>query len=704
MRIDTRKLKKVLIKAIPYTIFVYVGNILGYAYRTTEGDGFQEKALPFMGNIGTAFARVFPSLHPFDLFIGLAVAGIMWLVLYMKAKNRKKFRQGEEYGSAVWGSQKDIEPYMDLSNPENNVILTKTESLTMGKPSAPKYARNKNILVIGGSGSGKTRFFVKPNIMQMHSSYVVTDPKGTVLIECDRMLARGRPMRDDKGNIIYQKDGKGNYVKDKYGKYKPIYESYKIKVFNTIDFAKSMHYNSFAYISEKNCEKDILKFVEVLIKNTSSSKQPSGDDFWVKAEKLLYTAYIALMFTMYPDDEHNFETLIDMINASECHEEDEEFKNAMDIAFDMLGCWLENIPYDGEQKDEYNDLFADKPDELQKRLWSFALKQYKAYKLAAGKTAKSILISCSTRLAPFAIDEVLEITSYDELHLDRLGDELSALFIIISDTDATFNFLVAIMYSQLFNLLCTKADNNPGGRLKYHVRCLLDEFSNIGQIPEFEKLIATIRSREISASIILQAKSQLKAIYKDSADTIEGNCDTTLFLGGKERATLKEVSESLGKETIDSFNTSTNRGQSESYGMNYQKLGKELKSQDELAVMDGGKCILQLRGVRPFFSDKYDITRHKMYQSLSDEHPKKAFDIGAYVKKRDKMHFEPKARDKITRFDTHLSVRQAGGSAVKEVTKSDTNDDREKNVGGTVSEETEIKKESVETADNFTLF
>jgi len=698
LRVDTRKLKKVLIKAIPYTIFAYVGNILGYAYRTAEGDGFQEKALPFMSNIGTAFARVFPSLHPFDVFVGIAVAGIMWLVLYMKAKNRKKFRQGEEYGSAVWGSQKDIEPYMDLSCPENNVILTKTESLTMRKPSAPKYARNKNILVIGGSGSGKTRFFVKPNIMQMHSSYVVTDPKGTVLIECGRMLARGRPMRDDKGNIIYQKDGKGNYIKDKKGKYIPVYEPYKIKVFNTIDFAKSMHYNPFAYISEKNCEKDILKFVEVLIKNTSSTKQPSGDDFWVKAEKLLYTAYIALMFTMYPDEEHNFETLIDMINASECREEDEEFKNAMDIAFDMLGCWLENIPYDGEQKDDYQDLFADKPDERQKRLGSFALKQYKAYKLAAGKTAKSILISCSTRLAPFAIDEVLEITSYDELHLDSLGDELSALFIIISDTDATFNFLVAIMYSQLFNLLCTKADNNPGGRLKYHVRCLLDEFSNIGQIPEFEKLIATIRSREISASIILQAKSQLKAIYKDSADTIEGNCDTTLFLGGKERATLKEVSESLGKETIDSFNTSTNRGQSESYGMNYQKLGKELKSQDELAVMDGGKCILQLRGVRPFFSDKYDITRHKMYHSLSDEHPKKTFDIGEYVKKRKDMHFEPKARDKITRFDTH-------GSAVKqEVTKSDTNDDKDKNVSGTVSEEAVNKTETAEAADNFTLF
>lgn len=699
MKIDTRKVKKIIIKAIPYTIFAYVGNILGFAYRTAEGDDFQKKALPFMSNIGTAFASVFPSLHPFDIFVGIAVAGIMWLVLYMKAKNRKKFRQGEEYGSAVWGSQKDIEPYMDLSCPENNVILTKTESLTMGKPSAPKYARNKNILVIGGSGSGKTRFFVKPNIMQMHSSYVVTDPKGTVLIECGRMLARGRPMRANKGNIIYQKDGKGNYIKDKKGKYVPVYEPYKIKVFNTIDFAKSMHYNPFAYISEKNCEKDILKFVEVLIKNTSSTKQPSGDDFWVKAEKLLYTAYIALMFTMYPDDEHNFETLIDMINSSECREEDEEFKNAMDIAFDMLGCWLENIPYDGEQKDDYQDLFADKPDERQKRLGSFALKQYKAYKLAAGKTAKSILISCSTRLAPFAIDEVLEITSYDELHLDKIGDELSALFIIISNTDATFNFLVAIMYSQLFNLLCTKADNSDGGRLQYHVRCLLDEFANIGEIPQFEKLIATIRSREISASIILQAKSQLKAIYKDNADTIEGNCDTMLFLGGKEKSTLKEISESLGKETIDSFNTSTNRGQSESYGMNYQKLGKELKSQDELAVMDGGKCILQLRGVRPFFSDKYDITRHKMYHSLSDEHPKKAFDIGAYVRKRKEMHFEPKPRDKITRFDTH-------GSAVnQEVTKSDTDSNREKYAdNGTVSEEAVNKRETAEAADNFTLF
>ena len=616
MQIDTRKLKKLIIKAIPYVAFSYVGNLIGFAYRTAEGDGFQEKLLPFMSNLGVAFARIIPSLHPFDILFGLVLAGVMRLVLYVKSKNRKKFRQGEEYGSAVWGGEKDIEPYMDLSCPENNVILTKTESLTMGKPSAPKFARNKNILVIGGSGSGKTRFFVKPNLMQMHSSYVVTDPKGTVLVECGRMLQRGRPKRVD-GNVVYRRDDKGNYLKDKKGRYIPVYEPYKIKVFNTIDFAKSMHYNPFAYISKKNREKDILKFVEVLIKNTSSSQQPSGDDFWVKAEKLLYTAYIALIFAMYPEDEWNFETLIDMINNSECREDDEEFKNSIDLEFEIVECWLNGTKHDDpDVMEDYADLFETKPDAEQRRMGAFALKQFKAYKLAAGKTAKSILISCSTRLAPFAIDEVLEITSYDELHLDKLGDELSALFIIISDTDATFNFLVAIMYSQLFNLLCTKADNSPGGKLTYHVRCLLDEFANIGEIPQFEKLIATIRSREISASIILQAKSQLKAIYKDNADTIEGNCDTMLFLGGKEKSTLKEISESLGKETIDSFNTSTNRGQSESYGMNYQKLGKELKSQDELAVMDGGKCILQVRGVRPFFSDKFDITRHKQYPML----------------------------------------------------------------------------------------
>ena len=626
MQIDSRKLKKLIIKTIPYVAFSYVGNLIGFAYRTADGSGFQEKLLPFMSNLGVAFARIFPSLHPFDLLIGLGLAGVMRLVLYVKSKNRKKFRQGEEYGSAVWGGEKDIEPYMDLSCPENNVILTKTESLTMGKPSAPKFARNKNILVIGGSGSGKTRFFVKPNLMQMHSSYVVTDPKGTVLVECGKMLERGRPKRVD-GKIVYQKTPDSKYKKDDKGKYIPVYEPYKIKVFNTIDFAKSMHYNPFAYISKKNREKDILKFVEVLIKNTSS-QQPSGDDFWVKAEKLLYTAYIALIFAMYPEDEWNFETLIDMINNSECREDDEEFKNSIDLEFEIVECWLNHTKHDDpDVMADYGDVFEAEPDAEQRRMGAFALKQYKAYKLAAGKTAKSILISCSTRLAPFAIDEVLEITSYDELHLDKLGDELSALFIIISDTDATFNFLVAIMYSQLFNLLCTKADNSPGGKLTYHVRCLLDEFANIGEIPQFEKLIATIRSREISASIILQAKSQLKAIYKDNADTIEGNCDTMLFLGGKEKSTLKEISESLGKETIDSFNTSTNRGQSESYGMNYQKLGKELKSQDELAVMDGGKCILQVRGVRPFFSDKFDITRHKQYPMLLDDNPEQEFNI-----------------------------------------------------------------------------
>ena len=684
MQIDTRKLKKLIIKAIPYVAFSYVGNLIGFAYRTAEGDGFQEKLLPFMSNLGVAFARIIPSLHPFDILFGLVLAGVMRLVLYVKSKNRKKFRQGEEYGSAVWGGEKDIEPYMDLSCPENNVILTKTESLTMGKPSAPKFARNKNILVIGGSGSGKTRFFVKPNLMQMHSSYVVTDPKGTVLVECGRMLQRGRPKRVD-GNVVYRRDDKGNYLKDKKGRYIPVYEPYKIKVFNTIDFAKSMHYNPFAYISKKNREKDILKFVEVLIKNTSSSQQPSGDDFWVKAEKLLYTAYIALIFAMYPEDQWNFETLIDMINNSECREDDEEFKNCIDLEFEIVECWLNGTKHeDPEVMADYGDVFEAEPDAEQRRMGAFALKQYKAYKLAAGKTAKSILISCSTRLAPFAIDEVLEITSYDELHLDKLGDELSALFIIISDTDATFNFLVAIMYSQLFNLLCTKADNSPGGKLDYHVRCLLDEFANIGEIPQFEKLIATIRSREISASIILQAKSQLKAIYKDNADTIEGNCDTMLFLGGKEKSTLKEISESLGKETIDSFNTSTNRGQSESYGMNYQKLGKELKSQDELAVMDGGKCILQVRGVRPFFSDKFDITRHKQYPMLLDDNPEQEFNIENYVSNRREMRLKLPKGERFSAYGVDMT------NAGQEVT---TVSAKEKDKAGTaISEETEEKE------------
>lgn len=499
----------------------------------------------------------------------------------------------------------------------------------------------------------KDKFFLNPYLQV---------PKGTVLVECGKMLARGRPARGKNGEVLY--------TVDKDGKRQIVYEPYKIKVFNTIDFAKSMHYNPFAYISEKNREKDILKFVEVLIKNTSSSQQPSGDDFWVSAEKLLYTAYIALIFAMYDPEQWNFETLIDMINASECREDDEEFKNAIDLEFEIVECWLNGTEHsDPEVMADYADLFETEPDAEQRRLGAFALKQFKAYKLAAGKTAKSILISCSTRLAPFAIDEVLEITSYDELHLDKLGDELSALFIIISDTDATFNFLVAIMYSQLFNLLCTKADNSPGGKLTYHVRCLLDEFANIGEIPQFEKLIATIRSREISASIILQAKSQLKAIYKDNADTIEGNCDTMLFLGGKEKSTLKEISESLGKETIDSFNTSTNRGQSESYGMNYQKLGKELKSQDELAVMDGGKCILQVRGVRPFFSDKFDITRHKQYPMLLDDNPEMGFNIEKFVSDQKAMRLRLSRQEKFTGYGVDMT---AAGQEVTTVSATET--------------------------------
>lgn len=630
---DSRKIKKLVLNNLAYVIFGYAGNIICFAFRTAEGKDVSEKLLPALNNLGTAFAHIIPSFHPVDLLIGIAVGVVMKFVMKMRAANKKKFRQGTEYGSAVWGTEKDIEPYMDFKEKDNNVILTQTEGLTMGKPSHPKYARNKNILVIGGSGSGKTRFFVKPNLMQMHSSYIVTDPKGTVLIECGKMLERGRPIRDEKGNLSYQ--------------------PYRIKVFNTIDFGKSMHYNPFAYISKNNREKDILKFVDVLIKNTQSSQQNGGDDFWVKAEKLLYTAYIAMIFTINPPEEQNFETLIEMINSSECREDDETFQNAIDRLFAFIECWInDDFPNDVEISNEFQEMKANQPNEEQKRLGAFACKQYHAYKLAAGKTAKSILISCSTRLAPFAIDEVLEITSYDELGLDKLGDELSALFVIISDTDATFNFLVAIMYSQLFNLLCTKADNSEGGKLNYHVRCLLDEFANIGEIPQFEKLIATIRSREISASIILQAKSQLKAIYKDNADTIEGNCDTTLFLGGKEKSTLKEISESLGKETIDSFNTSNTRGQSESYGLNYQKLGKELKSQDELAVMDGGKCILQLRGVRPFFSDKFDITKHKHYHLLLDANPKAKFDIAAFVRKREKRYLTLKSTTKVDVYKT----------------------------------------------------
>ena len=677
-------IKKLILLNLPYILMGLFSTNFGEAWRMAVGADASAKMLSFFSTLPVALASWWPSLHPLDLLVGLCCCGGLRLAVYLKSKNAKKYRHGMEYGSARWGTHEDITPYIDPVF-QNNVILTKTESLTMNsRPKDPKTARNKNVLVIGGSGSGKTRFWLKPNLMQMHSSYVVTDPKGTVLVECGRMLQRGRPKRVD-GNVVYRRDDKGNYLKDKKGRYIPVYEPYKIKVFNTIDFAKSMHYNPFAYISKKNREKDILKFVEVLIKNTSSSQQPSGDDFWVKAEKLLYTAYIALIFAMYPEDQWNFETLIDMINNSECREDDEEFKNCIDLEFEIVECWLNGTKHeDPEVMADYGDIFETKPDAEQRRLGAFALKQFKAYKLAAGKTAKSILISCSTRLAPFAIDEVLEITSYDELHLDKLGDELSALFIIISDTDATFNFLVAIMYSQLFNLLCTKADNSKGGKLTYHVRCLLDEFANIGEIPQFEKLIATIRSREISASIILQAKSQLKAIYKDNADTIEGNCDTMLFLGGKEKSTLKEISESLGKETIDSFNTSTNRGQSESYGMNYQKLGKELKSQDELAVMDGGKCILQVRGVRPFFSDKFDITRHKQYPMLLDDNPEMGFNIEKYVSDQKAMRLRLSRQEKFTGYGVDMTD---AGQEVTTVSAKETD-----NADTAISEETEEKE------------
>ena len=626
-------MKKLFLLNLPYLLFVYPFDKLAQAFRLAPGSDLSGKLLSIGDGFTATLSSPWLSFHPTDLLIGIAGAVVLRMAVYLKGKNAKKYRHGIEYGSARWGTAADIAPYMDKDFFQN-IPMTQTERITMAsRPKQPKYARNKNILVIGGSGSGKTRFFVKPNLMQMHSSYIVTDPKGTVLIECGKMLERGRPYKDEKGNLSYQ--------------------PYRIKVFNTIDFGKSMHYNPFAYISKKNREKDILKFVDVLIRNTQSSQQNGGDDFWVKAEKLLYTAYIAMIFTINPPEEQNFETLIEMINSSECREDDETFQNAIDRLFAFIECWInDDFPNDMEISNEFQEMKANQPNEEQKRLGAFACKQYHAYKLAAGKTAKSILISCSTRLAPFAIDEVLEITSYDELGLDKLGDELSALFVIISDTDATFNFLVAIMYSQLFNLLCTKADNSEGGKLNYHVRCLLDEFANIGEIPQFEKLIATIRSREISASIILQAKSQLKAIYKDNADTIEGNCDTTLFLGGKEKSTLKEISESLGKETIDSFNTSNTRGQSESYGLNYQKLGKELKSQDELAVMDGGKCILQLRGVRPFFSDKFDITKHKHYHLLLDDNPKAKFDIAAFVRKREKRYLTLKSTTKVDLYKT----------------------------------------------------
>ena len=566
------EVKKLLILNLPYLLFVYLFDKVGAAIRLSPGADASGKLLHLGEGFSAAFSSIAPSFHPADLLIGMAGAVIVRLVVYFKGKNAKKYRKGMEYGSARWGGAEDIKPYVDPVF-ENNVLLTQTERLTMNsRPKQPKYARNKNILVIGGSGSGKTRFFVKPNLMQMHSSYVVTDPKGTVLLEC--------------GKLLQQKGG------------------YRIKVLNTINFKKSMKYNPFAYLRS---EKDILKLVNTIIANTKGEGEKSSEDFWTKAEKLYYTALIGYIWYEAPDEEKNFTTLLEMINASEAREDDEDFQNPVDLMFERL-----------EEKDPEH----------------FAVKQYKKYKLAAGKTAKSILISCGARLAPFDIKELRDLMETDEMELDTIGDRKTALFVIISDTDDTFNFVVSILYTQLFNLLCDKADDEYGGRLPVHVRCLLDEFANIGQIPKFEKLIATIRSREISASIILQSQSQLKAIYKDNADTIVGNCDTTLFLGGKEKTTLKEISEILGKETIDSFNTSETRGRELSHGLNYQKLGKELMTQDEIAVMDGGKCILQLRGVRPFFSDKFDITKHPNYKYLSDADKKNTFDMEKHLRRR----------------------------------------------------------------------
>ncbi len=583
--------KRLLMVNIPYLIVFYLVDRVAWLYRHCMGDSLVEKVGVLFLNFQLAFANPVLSLYLYDLGAGVLGAVLVRLLVYFKGKNAKKYRQGEEYGSARWGNPKDIAPFIDPVF-ENNILLTQTERLTMNsRPKQPKYARNKNVIVIGGSGSGKTRFYVKPNLMQMtpNVSYVVTDPKGTILVECGKMLQRGTPK---------MKDGKP--VRDKDGKI--VYEPYKIKVLNTINFKKSMHYNPFMYIRS---EKDILKLVNTIIANTKGEGEKSSEDFWVKAERLLYCALIGYIYYEAPEEEQNFSTLLEFINASEAREDDEEFKNAVDELFE--------------------ELEKDKPEH-------FAVRQYKKYKLAAGKTAKSILISCGARLAPFDIAELRELTSYDEMELDMLGDQRTAMFVIISDTDDTFNFIVAIMYSQLFNLLCDRADDVHGGRLPYHVRILADEFANIGQIPKFDKLIATIRSREISASIILQSQSQLKTIYKDAAETILGNCDTMLFLGGKEDSTLKEISETLGKETIDLYNTSDTRGQSRSYGLNYQKTGKELMSRDELAVMDGNKCILQLRGVRPFFSDKFDITRHKRYKQLSDYDKRNAFDVEAYMK------------------------------------------------------------------------
>ena len=601
--------KKLVFTNIPYALAAFYADRAFFLYRNSPGEDMGNKLLYAMEHADRIFAGFVLSNNWKDLLAGIVVAVVLKVLVWQKQADAKKLRKGIEYGSARWGNAEDIKPYMS-EDPWMNIPLTATEALTMeSRPKQPKYARNKNIVVIGGSGSGKTRFFVKPSVMQMNCSMVITDPKGTLIEECGKMLAKGPPKKDQNGNIMKDKSGK------------VVHEPYVIKVLNTINFSKSLHYNPFAYIRS---EKDILKLVTTIIVNTKGEGEKASEDFWVKAEKLLYTALIAFIWYEGDEEEKNLNTLLDLLNESETREEDETYQNPVDMMFQEL-----------EERDPQH----------------FAVRQYKKYKMAAGKTAKSILISCGARLAPFDIAELREIMSYDEMELDKIGDRKTALFLIMSDTDTTFNFVIAMLQSQLFNLLCDKADDEYGGRLPVHVRVIADEFANIGQIPQFDKLIAIIRSREISASIILQSQSQLKAMYKDSADTILGNCDTTLFLGGKEKTTLKEMSELLGKETIDLYNTSETRSNQKSFGLNYQKTGKQLMTEDEIAVMDGGKCILQIRGARPFFSDKYDITKHKNYRLLADENEKNRYK----VEKELNPQYTPKSEEEVEVIHVELS-------------------------------------------------
>ena len=609
VRLSALDKKKLVLTNIPYALAAFYADRAFFLYRNSPGEDMGNKFLYAMEHADRIFAGFVLSNNWKDLLAGIVVAVVLKVLVWQKQADAKKLRKGIEYGSARWGNAEDIKPYMS-EDPWMNIPLTATEALTMeSRPKQPKYARNKNIVVIGGSGSGKTRFFVKPSVMQMNCSMVITDPKGTLIEECGKMLAKGPPKKDKNGNIMKDKSGK------------VVHEPYVIKVLNTINFSKSLHYNPFAYIRS---EKDILKLVTTIIVNTKGEGEKASEDFWVKAEKLLYTALIAFIWYEGDEEEKNLNTLLDLLNESETREEDETYQNPVDMMFQEL-----------EERDPQH----------------FAVRQYKKYKMAAGKTAKSILISCGARLAPFDIAELREIMSYDEMELDKIGDRKTALFLIMSDTDTTFNFVIAMLQSQLFNLLCDKADDVYGGRLPVHVRVIADEFANIGQIPQFDKLIATIRSREISASIILQSQSQLKAMYKDSADTILGNCDTTLFLGGKEKTTLKEMSELLGKETIDLYNTSETRSNQKSFGLNYQKTGKQLMTEDEIAVMDGGKCILQIRGARPFFSDKYDITKHKNYRLLADENEKNRYK----VEKELNPQYTPKSEEEVEVIHVELS-------------------------------------------------